>query len=110
MRIGDGVSIPSQRRWVRYVDLWANQLGKRYQCEQVEVRKIEFWGMRIEVEGGDKIETGIAGFVDGAAVGSKQVDKIHVFGDAEVVLPPCPWGTPRFAISTRILLVVRSGF
>jgi hypothetical protein len=35
-------------------------------------------------DGGDKIEVGIAGFVDGEHPGSKAVNKIHVFEDAEV--------------------------
>jgi hypothetical protein len=44
--------------------------------------------MKIEVEGGDKIEVGIAGFVDAPAQGAKQVDKIHVFTDDEVPIHP----------------------
>jgi len=84
MRIGEGVSIPSQRRWVRYVELWANQLGRKYGAGDVTLEKLEFWGMRIENGTGDKIEVGIAGFVDGSEIGSKHVDTIHVFEDAEV--------------------------
>jgi len=82
MRIGEGVSIASQRRWVRYVDFWANTLERTYKPRTVRICKIEFWGMRI-MDQGDKIEVGIAGFQDGARVGSKEVDKIHVFEDDE---------------------------
>lgn len=89
MRYGEGVSIASQRRWVRYVDLWSARLARKYTPSKVQVRKLEFWGMKIEVEGGDKIEVGIAGFVDAPAQGAKQVDKIHVFTDDEV--PIHPW-------------------
>ena len=87
MRYGEGVSIASQRRWVRYVELWASKLGREYHPANVHVRKIEFWGMRIEAEGGDKIEVGIAGFVDASMQGAKQVDKIHIFRDDEVLKP-----------------------
>ena len=87
MRIGEGVSIPSQRRWVRYVELWANQLGRRYAAGDVTLEKLEFWGMRIEHGTGDKIEVGIARFVDGSEIGSKHVNTIHVFEDAEVSPP-----------------------
>jgi protein-tyrosine phosphatase len=83
MRFGEGVSIPSQRRWVRYVELWARKLGNKYTQGTVEVTKIQFWGMKIG-DGGDKVEVGIAGFVDGQHPGAKTVNKIHVFQDAEV--------------------------
>lgn len=83
MRYGEGVSIPSQRRWVRYVELWARKLKNQYSPGKVEILKIQFWGMKIG-DGGDKIEVGIAGFVDGEHPGSKAVNKIHVFQDAEV--------------------------
>jgi hypothetical protein len=88
MRYGEGVSIASQRRWVRYVDLWSSKLDRKYTPSQVYVRKLQFWGMKIEVEGADKIEVGIAGFVDAPVQGAKQVDKIHVFTDDEVRSTP----------------------
>jgi hypothetical protein len=85
MRYGEGVSIPSQRRWVRYVELWAKQLNREYTPGKVEILQIQFWGMNIG-DGGDKIDIGIAGFVDGKTPGTKAVDKIHVFTDKEVPL------------------------
>lgn len=83
MRYGEGVSIASQRRWVRYVDFWAKHLKREYNVGDVEVTRIQFWGMKSEV-GGDKIEVGIAGFFDGPRAGSKAIQKIHVFADSEV--------------------------
>jgi len=83
MRYGEGVSIPSQRRWVRYVEFWARQLDRKYTPGKVKVLRIQFWGMALG-DGGDKIEVGIAGFVDGKHEGSKAVNKIHVFDDTEV--------------------------
>jgi protein-tyrosine phosphatase len=83
MRYGEGVSIPSQRRWVRYVELWARKSNNQYTSGQVEIIKIQFWGMKVD-DGGDKIEVGIAGFVDGEHPGAKAVNKIHVFEDEEV--------------------------
>src|SRR5947207_14819394 len=64
MRYGEGVSIPSQRRWVRYVELWSNKLSKKNVQGTVEVLRIQFWGIKV-CDGRDKIEVGIAGFVDG---------------------------------------------
>jgi hypothetical protein len=83
MRYGEGVSIPSQRRWVRYVELWTNKLAKKYVQRQVEVLRIQFWGMKIG-DRDDKIEVGIAGFVDGLYPNTKAVEQIHVFDDSEV--------------------------
>jgi hypothetical protein len=83
MRYGEGVSIASQRRWVRYVELWSNKLAQKYTQGEVEIQKIQFWGMKIE-DGMDKIEVGIAGFVDGKNPRSKNVNRIHVFEDSEV--------------------------
>jgi len=86
MRYGEGVSIASQRRWVRYVEFWSHNLSRKYRPREVEVLKIEFWGMKLG-DGGDKLEVGIAGFVDGKFPGSKAVERIHVFEDTEVPSP-----------------------
>jgi hypothetical protein len=83
MRYGEGISIPSQRRWVRYVELWSKQLQKKYSVGSVEVTRVQFWGMKLE-NGDDDIEVGIAGYVEGDYSGSKAVNKIHVFKDDEV--------------------------
>ena len=83
MRYGEGVSIPSQRRWVRYVDFWSHNLARNYRPREVEILKIEFWGMKLG-DGGRKLEVGIAGFVDGKFPDSKAVENVHVFEDNEV--------------------------
>ena len=83
MRYGEGVSIASQRRWVRYVELWSNKLAKKYVQRDVEILRIQFWGMKVD-EWGDEIKVGIAGFVDGLYPDTKAVEPIHVFDDSEV--------------------------
>src|ERR1700737_3820238 len=83
MRYGEGVSIASQRRWVRYVELWAKQIQQKNTARSVDILKLQFWGMTIS-DGSDKIEVGIAKFVDGEFPGSKTVANVHVFEDSEV--------------------------
>ncbi|EEP81444.1 predicted protein [Uncinocarpus reesii 1704] len=57
MRVGfgPGVSIPSQLRYVGYVDRWANQYHKKYIERPVEIVEIHIWGLRhglkVQVEG-----------------------------------------------------------
>jgi protein-tyrosine phosphatase len=43
--MGKGVSIPSQLRWIGYVDRWAKH-GKLYVERQVEVMEVHCWGLR----------------------------------------------------------------
>ena len=42
---GVGISIPSQQRWVRYVDRWARH-GKLYVERPVEILEVHVWGLR----------------------------------------------------------------
>ncbi|EAS34382.3 dual specificity phosphatase [Coccidioides immitis RS] len=57
MRVGfgPGVSIPSQVRYVGYVDRWANKYNKKYVERPVEILEIHIWGLRhglkVQVEG-----------------------------------------------------------
>lgn len=57
MRVGfgPGVSIPSQLRYVGYVDRWKNEFNKRYVERPVEILEIHIWGLRnglkVQVEG-----------------------------------------------------------
>lgn len=57
MRVGfgHGVSIPSQLRYVGYVDCWANEYKKRYMERPVEILEVHISGLRhglkVQVEG-----------------------------------------------------------
>lgn len=66
--MGKGVSIPSQLRWIGYVDRWAKH-GKLYVERQVEIVEVHCWGLR------DGVKIEIEGFVgDG-----KLIKKFHTF-------------------------------
>ncbi|KAH5144282.1 hypothetical protein HBH69_190380 [Parastagonospora nodorum] len=66
--MGKGVSIPSQLRWIGYVDRWAKH-GKLYVERQVEVMEVHCWGLR------DGVKIQIEGFVaDG-----KLIKNFHTF-------------------------------
>jgi protein-tyrosine phosphatase len=56
-KFGAGVSIPSQLRWITYVDRWT-RTGKKYVDREIEIVEIHVWGLR----NGVKVE--VAGFVD----------------------------------------------
>jgi len=53
-KFGAGVSIPSQLRWISYVERWAKG-GKRFVDRPMEIVEIHVWGLRhgvkVEVEG-----------------------------------------------------------
>lgn len=68
MRVGfgSGVSIPSQLRWVGYVDRWTNQMNKQYVERPVEIVELHVLGLR------DGVKVGVEGFVDNGL-------RIHVF-------------------------------
>ncbi|KAF5128177.1 Phosphatidylinositol 3,4,5-trisphosphate 3-phosphatase ptn1 [Metarhizium anisopliae] len=69
---GPGVSIPSQLRWVGYVDRWKDH-GKQYVDRPVEIVEVHVWGLR----------GGVDVFVRGFADEGKKVHKIHTFGPEE---------------------------
>lgn len=46
---GNGISIPSQLRWIRYVDWWTRH-GKRYQDSGAQVLELCIWGLRDGVD------------------------------------------------------------
>ncbi|KAJ5780186.1 Phosphatase tensin type [Penicillium paradoxum] len=60
MRVGfgHGVSIPSQLRYVGYVDRWANQLEKRYVERPVEILELHIWGLK------DGVKVAVEGYVE----------------------------------------------
>ena len=78
MRVGfgSGVSIPSQLRWVRYIECWAKEMGKRYEDRRVEILELHVWGLR------DGVKVAVDSFVDGG----KKVKCFHLFGRNEVAV------------------------
>ncbi|KAK6610491.1 phosphoinositide 3-phosphate phosphatase [Botrytis cinerea] len=72
---GQGVSIPSQLRWVGYVDRWT-QSGKHYVDRQIEIMEVHVWGLR------DGVKVQVEGFVDEG----KTIKLFHVFTKKERVV------------------------
>ncbi|KAH7084497.1 hypothetical protein FB567DRAFT_604400 [Paraphoma chrysanthemicola] len=66
--MGKGVSIPSQLRWIGYVDRWAKH-GKLYVERQVEVLEVHCWGLR------DGVKIQVEGFVEDG----KLIKNFHTF-------------------------------
>ncbi|KAF7121685.1 hypothetical protein CNMCM5793_009157 [Aspergillus hiratsukae] len=75
MRVGfgPGVSIPSQLRWVGYVDRWANQMDKTYIERPVEILELHVWGLR------DGVKVAIQGYIDEG----KKTKCFHLFHRSE---------------------------
>ncbi|KAG5915139.1 hypothetical protein E4U42_000142 [Claviceps africana] len=71
-KFGAGVSIPSQLRWVSYVDRWAKH-GKKYLDRPIEVVEIHVWGLR----------TGVKVDVQGFADDGKKIQLLHTFSNRE---------------------------
>jgi protein-tyrosine phosphatase len=78
MRVGfgDGVSIASQRRWVGYVNQWANNMRKIYVERPVEILEVHVWGLR------DGVKIAIEGYVDEG----KKIKCFHLFKRRERVV------------------------
>jgi protein-tyrosine phosphatase len=71
MRVGfgNGVSIPSQLRYVGYIDKWANEMGKQYVERPVEILEVHIWGLR------DGVKVAVEGYVDEG----KKIKCFHMF-------------------------------
>ncbi len=69
---GLGVSIPSQLRWVGYVDRWTKH-GKLYVERQIEIMEVHVWGLR------DGVKVQVEGYVDEG----KTIKLFHVFTKKE---------------------------
>jgi len=65
---GQGVSIPSQLRWIDYVTQWTKN-GKTYIERSVEVVELHVWGLR------DGVKVSIGGFVEEG----KTIKTFHLF-------------------------------
>ncbi|KAI9783819.1 MAG: Telomerase protein component 1 [Geoglossum umbratile] len=73
---GQGVSIPSQLRWIDYVTRWTRN-GKTYVERSVEILELHVWGLR------DGVKVSIEGYVEEG----KTIKTFHVFkGDERVVI------------------------
>ena len=72
---GQGVSIPSQLRWVGYVDRWT-QSEKLYVERQIEIMEVHVWGLR------DGVKVQVEGYVDEG----KTIKLFHVFTKKERVV------------------------
>ncbi|KAG6002738.1 hypothetical protein E4U21_002795 [Claviceps maximensis] len=71
-QFGAGVSIPSQLRWVSYVDRWTKH-GKQYLDRPIEIVEIHVWGLR----NGVKVD------VQGFAEEGKKIKVLHTFSKKE---------------------------
>ena len=69
---GNGVSIPSQLRWIGYVDWWSKN-GKLYVEKQVEILEVHVWGLR------DGVKVAIEGYVEEGKI----IKTFHTFGNHE---------------------------
>ncbi|KAL4943496.1 hypothetical protein BDV06DRAFT_221156 [Aspergillus oleicola] len=80
MRVGfgEGVSIPSQLRWVRYVNRWTNEMGKKYVERPVEILEIHVWGLR------DGVKVAVEGFVEDG----QKIKQFHLFHHNERIVMP----------------------
>ncbi len=72
---GQGVSIPSQLRWLGYVDRWT-RAGKVYVERQIEILEVHVWGLR------DGVKVQVEGYVDEG----KKIKLFHVFTKNERVV------------------------
>lgn len=72
---GAGVSIPSQVRWISYVDRWAKH-GKIYRDRPIEILEIHTWGLR------DGVKVEVEGFVQDG----KRIEVFHTFKRDERVV------------------------
>jgi len=57
-KFGAGVSIPSQLRWVGYVDRWTHAGQKKYVDRELEIVEIHVWGLR------NGVKVAVEGFIE----------------------------------------------
>lgn len=69
---GNGISIPSQVRWINYVDRWTHG-GKKYMERAVEVLELHIWGLR------DGVKIAVEGYVEEGKV----IKVFHTFKSSE---------------------------
>jgi len=69
---GDGISIPSQLRWVGYVDYWSKH-GKIYVERKIEILELHVWGLR------DGVKIAVEGYVEEGKI----IKTFHTFAKHE---------------------------
>ena len=72
---GAGVSIPSQLRWIRYVDRWTKH-KKLYVERQIEVLEVHAWGLR------DGVKVAVEGYIDEG----RTIKNFHTFNRYEQII------------------------
>ncbi|KAL8810098.1 MAG: hypothetical protein Q9223_002644 [Gallowayella weberi] len=85
---GAGVSIPSQLRWIRYVDRWTKH-QKLYVERKIEIVEIHIWGLR------DGVKVAIEGYIDQG----RTIKNIHTFDRHERIIVEGQDPDPSSAIS-----------
>ena len=73
---GEGVSIPSQVRYVGYVDRWTNSMNKQFVERPVEVLELHVWDLR------DGVKVSIEGYIENG----QQIKTFHTFTRDEKVI------------------------
>ncbi|KAI2470994.1 phosphatases II [Annulohypoxylon bovei var. microspora] len=71
-KFGAGITIPSQLRWIGYVDRWTKG-GKKYVDRELEIVEIHVWGLR------SGVKLSVEGFVDGG----RKIKVVHTFTKRE---------------------------
>ncbi|TLD14384.1 uncharacterized protein PgNI_03569 [Pyricularia grisea] len=74
-KFGAGVSIPSQLRWISYVDRWT-KTGKKYVDRRFEIVEIHAWGLR----------SGVKMSVEVFADEGRRIEVLHTFTRDERVI------------------------
>ncbi|TKX21197.1 tyrosine/serine/threonine protein phosphatase-like protein 1 [Elsinoe australis] len=69
---GAGVSIPSQLRWISYVDRWTKG-DKRYVERGVEIVEVHVWGLR------DRVKVAVEGYIEEG----RRIETVHQFTKEE---------------------------
>ncbi len=72
-KFGAGVTIPSQLRWIGYVERWARHGKPRYVDRAVEIVEVHVWGLR------HGVKLSVEGYVDEG----KKIRIFHTFKNAE---------------------------
>ena len=66
---GEGVSIPSQLRYICYVDQWTNRFNKLYVERAVEIVEILVWGLQ------DGVKVSVEGYIEDG----REIKSFHTF-------------------------------